>query len=336
MYKYKTIIICALFLLLCIPAFGQEILSSVDSTISKHFPNTLKFSKQIALIDRNKDVDVLNKTAELWKGVIIEESKLLIDAGIDIKPHIDALVKIVTSTTKDNWPELYIIPTNTGYEFGVDYSKLDDGLFDETVNEKCKSITEYKTECVDVLEQLREAILIYKKGVVIEETANALEKLKLYTNDWEKYYTKARSQTFLELLVNSEIFRNEITSPTFVQPPGWQLILFHPNILMEHVSAAPQGDEFKEALALEWIGINWWKLKVPFGFSLFSTFSDRAEVSDAGHGVLFHFYNHYSIGATYHDGDMGVSVSIDLLKIFESKRSQIEQYEQFIDKKLTK
>ncbi len=337
MHKLKTIFLYATVLsLFASPVFAQEICTQDDSTTSTFFINTRSISRQISLsYCRNESSDKLQILLDSWEEAIHLESKKLRDLGIDLKPHMKSLLQQVTPNDQHTWPRFSVTPEPVvrGYRFRVDNSRLKHGSFDDSINEKCKSIPEYQLDCFSVMEELRDAINVYTKSMVIKKSDIALKRLKLYSSEWEAYFTQARSQTMWELFANGLIFKKEITSKTFVQPPAWQLTLFHPNVVIEHVNAAPQGNRLKEALSVEWLGINWWNLKMPFGFSAMATYSDRAGVRNVGHGMVFHFYNAYSIGVSGYDRDIGISVSLDLLKAFESKKSQIEKYKQMIDKK---
>ncbi len=85
----------------------------------------------------------------------------------------------------------------------------------------------------------------------------------------------------------------------------------------------------KPALSLEWIGVNWWKnsaIRIPFGISLASVYSDRPGVDDIGHGIVLQIDNKYAIGYSYRDGDSGFYISMDLLKLFENPQEQAKRF----------
>ncbi len=116
-----------------------------------------------------------------------------------------------------------------------------------------------------------------------------------------------------------------------VGPPKRQWTALRPNLVYEHVDGDLGGDKTKIGVAIEWIGINWWDkgsspIKIPFGVSVASVYSDRAAVDDVGHGLMFHFNNSYSVGWSRRGGDDGFYISIDLLKAVVDKKATFEKY----------
>jgi len=82
---------------------------------------------------------------------------------------------------------------------------------------------------------------------------------------------------------------------------------------------------------VEWLGVNFWDLKVPLGISLASTYVDRPEVEDLGHGLMLHINNHYALGWARYDDVNSFYVTIDLLKMFEDKKKQYDKYLDYFD-----
>jgi hypothetical protein len=301
--------------------------------ISIYFKNTQTVSKKISRsICENVQSSKIEVLFSLWEKTILNESKLLQKTGIVLEPHIKKLIVDLSSNNEQSkWPSFSINFTPMGYRFRVDGSGIPDGMFNNETNEKCVSLPSYKVDCFSVLEDLAVAINTYKVLMILKNTDEALAKLKLYSSEWEKYFTVARSQTPLELIINSALYKEEIIKPTFVLPPDYQIIALHPNILLDYIDNADEGSQLKASLAVEWIGINYWNRNIPFGLALISTYSDRAGVDDVGHGVIFHINNNYSFGITNNDGETGFSFSMDLLKLFESKESMIDKYKKIID-----
>jgi hypothetical protein len=118
-----------------------------------------------------------------------------------------------------------------------------------------------------------------------------------------------------------------------VGPPKRQWHAIQPGVVIENVSDAEDGENVEYSLAMEWIGINWWEdsiIGIPLGVSLVSIYADRSTVNDVGHGVMFHFDNKYSVGVSDHDGDTGIFVTMDLLKLFMDKKKNIVTYREKI------
>ena len=176
-----------------------------------------------------------------------------------------------------------------------------------------------------------------------QENANAFTayetrvKLTALAKDWDSYFDHARAQTFADIALTTWIEGGHFKKGYLVGPPDRQWFALHPNFVLENVEAAPDGENSKISLSIEWIGVNWWQnsvIGIPFGVSLTSLYSDRAGVEDVGHGVTLYFDNKYAIGYANHSkgkydlsGDaVGYYVSVDLLQSFESKTKQVVRY----------
>lgn len=330
MSKIKLRICIFLFSVLPIMAFAGDACELKGDSVSKYFKNTLSMSKEIAktyCVETNKVQ--LGQSVELWKATILEEADPLIIVGINLTPHIEKLAE--GANDPNTAPSFGTARAKNIPTFYVVRSGLPVGTIDDETDKKCLSLDKYKVRCYEVIKDMQEAVNPYKESKVIPTASTALKKLKLTTQQWENYFTKARSQTILELWLNTQLYKDEILKPGFAPPPEYQVIALHPNILMENVSAANQGSRFKTALGIEWLGINYWDKQIPLGISLMSSYSDRAGVKSVGNGVQINLYNIYSIGVTKHQSKTGFFVSLDLLKFAEDKESQLKQYQQTID-----
>jgi hypothetical protein len=148
--------------------------------------------------------------------------------------------------------------------------------------------------------------------------------------NWNRFFSEARSQTFIELYINTWLYADEFTKGKPVDPPAYQVSFLHPSIVLQQVADANDGDQLKEAIAIEWAGINFWDETIPIGISVVSTYTDRAGISDVGNGIMIHIKNKYSIGVTHHNNEVGdsygVFLTIDLLGLFESTNSNYKSY----------
>ncbi len=148
-----------------------------------------------------------------------------------------------------------------------------------------------------------------------------VQGLKALSGEWDRYLTASRGFTTLEMAFNSAMYkRNE--SVDFQNPPDIQWILLHPNIVIENVDDAADGNNVEEAIVVDIFGMNWWrqdKWYMPTGFAVTGVYSDRPEVQDWGYGASLFFDSVYTVGYSNHDGDHGVYVSFDLLKLFQDK-----------------
>lgn len=292
----------------------------------KYFTDTYQMSISIAMkYCQPMQGAELESMLTKWKATILREATPLMEAGVDLRTHIEKLSELALDQSKG--PILSASQIASRFIFMVDRSGLEDGTFGMEINERCVKNSPQKIACFGLLEDLKRAINAYKNSVVGGVAKDALQKQKSYTAEWEDYFMKARSQTVIEHGINSWIFKDEIQKPGFTLPPAYQAIVLHPNILMEYVGAANQGSRFKSTLAVEWVGINYWNRDVPLGISLMTSYADRAGAKTMGHGVLLHINNKYSIGLTQRKGKIGYSISLDLLKLFETKQSQLERYQ---------
>lgn len=136
---------------------------------------------------------------------------------------------------------------------------------------------------------------------------------------WRSYFADARSQYPWELWVNSWRYETRVRNDLGLSgPPDWQWILLHPDIAMQYVSSAAEGDRFKPALLLELIGYNWWqwgadnKPRNAWGVSLVRTYADTTSIPSSAWGVTIHRNSKYSLTLTRQDGKTGVLLSVDL------------------------
>jgi hypothetical protein len=173
-------------------------------------------------------------------------------------------------------------------------------------------------------------IYTYAHRMVEERGAIAFSnRVADLTQEWDDFLKYAHGQTLLELTLNGYLYRKH-ERPVFTSPPDRQIILLHPNFVVENVDAALEGDQTKEALMIEVIGMNWWRERpwyIPSGGSLVGLYSDRVGVSDVGYGLAIHFKGVYTLGYALHDSDGGVFISVDLLKLFQDKKRIIEKYQ---------
>jgi hypothetical protein len=159
-------------------------------------------------------------------------------------------------------------------------------------------------------------------AIAFAQTVSGLSK------EWSEYLNSTRAFTPLELLVNSMLYKRSETEQ-FSAPPDVQWIALHPNLVVENVEDAIDGENTKEALMIEIAGANWWrqtKWYVPTGGSIVMVYSDRPEVADWGYGFAVHFRSVYSIGYTRHDGEDGFLISFDLLKLVEDRKKVLESF----------
>jgi hypothetical protein len=193
----------------------------------------------------------------------------------------------------------------------------------------CANIAKEKEKtCGDVLDEF---LSLYTYAQTTDATADALTFAKDVSErsaDWKDFLDSSRSQTPLEVWLNSIAF-DGTKSSTFSNAPDYQWIVLHPNAVVENVKDAVDGEETQEALVVDLVGINFWRQKrwyVPSGASIVTAYSDRNDTEDWGYGLAIHFRSKYSVGWADHDGDGGFFISFDLLDLVADKKKMIEKY----------
>ncbi|PTQ86729.1 hypothetical protein [Agitococcus lubricus] len=223
---------------------------------------------------------------------------------------------------------LHATPSNSNYELTIG-NNSDRVEFQNTNDTFCQK--RYKNTCDDVLKDLALSVNTYKIKNAIVTIDKMLPLLKFQNTQWANFYNKSRSQTFTDLMLQTYIDKDKLRQSNFVPPSEKQYFFLHPNIVIENVNDALDGQQTNEALAIEWLGINWWQkcpiaISVACGVSVVSLYSDRSVVNDVGHGVMLHFANKYSIGVTNHDGSNGIFITADLLKAFENQNERLQTW----------
>ena len=200
---------------------------------------------------------------------------------------------------------------------------------DDNNNGACKSLAEDQPDCDVYLEDLAEAINPYQKNANAFNVYKTRVQLSGLSAEWNSYFETGRYQNSASIALTTWAEGAHFAQDRLVGPPPRQWNALQPNLVIENVSEAADGDNIEYALSIEWFGVNWWKespLGIPFGISVASVYADRAEIKDVGHGFMFHFDNQYTLGIADHDGDQGVYVTLDLLKLFMDKEAQLEKY----------
>jgi len=143
---------------------------------------------------------------------------------------------------------------------------------------------------------------------------------------WDSFLEVSKSQTFLEVILTTYLNGSHFKKNHLVGPPDYQIIALHPQLVYTHLKDGPDGASDKMGLAVEWFGVNAWNWKIPVGISCASTYVDSALIKNRGNGVMLHFFNHYALGWSDHGGEKVYYVTIDLLKLYEDKKSQYQKY----------
>ena len=136
---------------------------------------------------------------------------------------------------------------------------------------------------------------------------------------WTAYFDETLVQFPWELALNSAQFRRAARAMSgFAMPPSHQWVLLHPMAGVEYVWSAPQGSRLTPTAAIEVVGYNrwWWndsnRPGRALGVSVVAAFSDRANTSGMGFGVLVRYAHKYALTVTGRGGRGGILLSSDL------------------------
>lgn len=313
--------------------------SKEDNENTSAFQNSFEAAKNLAkeLCEKHikqeetpseQTVESIREKADIWKMAALAETDSLKTAEIDLSVIIGHIYDEIINGEPYVTLEVERSPSL--------FYKASDGVqipIDD--NSRCMSLGS-GLNCYKTLTQFSKITKTINSSVNVVTLDETYKQLGLYSNAWSKYFTKARSQTFIELSMNTWRYSDELQKGKNVPPPSSQLILLHPSVAIEYVDNAVDGQQQKEALVMEWIGMNWWDLSVPLGFSVVSSYTDRQGLDDHAWGLMFHFYNNYSIAYTHRSGGDGVMFTVDLLKLFEDKKTNLDNYKNEIEDDMKK
>ncbi len=189
----------------------------------------------------------------------------------------------------------------------------------------CTRVAANKT-CVQIFNDFMEAFNPYRIAYDAYVTSQNQQLLQNINRDWERFLDVSKSQTAFEVWLTTLWHRKHFQQDYIVGPPRSQVIALHPQLVYEYVDDATDGNNAEFGLAIEWLGLNYWDLKVPLGFSVASVYSDRADVPDIRTGVMLHIDNKYTIGWGKRGDAEGFYFSVDFLKLLQNKKQQYERY----------
>ncbi|MDO6447183.1 hypothetical protein Q4493_15535 [Colwellia sp. 1_MG-2023] len=184
-----------------------------------------------------------------------------------------------------------------------------------------------KKNCKLLFNDINQAILAPYDAIQKNTLARKISAHEFKNKAWTNYFSNSRSQTSLDLFINTWYYKKDLQKETYVGPPNKQYFFIHPSVIMHYSDDADKGERMKEALAIEWFGVNYWNRSTPLGWSVISAYADRASVKSVSHGLMLHVNNSYSFGFTTNsDNEHGVFVTFDLLKLFEDSKSNYKNY----------
>jgi len=254
----------------------------------------------------------------------LDEKKLINSA--DYKAQFKALKRTLGNfdIKKIMMPEFKVKPSMTSGAEGY-FEPLEEAPNRFKINEVeyCRTISS-DSNCKAIFEDFASAFNPYRSAY-----DNVYDNTKLLSElgeQWDNFLYISKSQTILEVWLTTWANYRHFKKDHLVGPPGFQVIAFHPQLVYDSMSNASDGSNQELGLAVEWIGVNFWNLKIPLGLSFTSIYTDRANEKDTGHGALLHIYNHYGVGWARHKDEDSFYITIDLLKMFEEKKVEYDKY----------
>lgn len=245
--------------------------------------------------------------------------------------YTDAILEIKGDLNNNDYPRIDVVPIESKLYFTTSGS-VNGSVIADDFDESCTTVTgnsENKKpfdSCTAALGDAKLAFNNYEESVRRYRTAQNDPKLEYLSSSWNRYLDKARSQTILDVWFTSVIHDDYYSQRKLVAPHSRQYFLLHPQVVYEFNQDTKKGDRNQVGLAVEWLGVNWWDTKVPFGVSLISVYADYEEADSVGHGIQFTFNNSTSIGWVDRGETDGIFVTIDFLKLWDDKNAKLEQY----------
>jgi hypothetical protein len=203
-------------------------------------------------------------------------------------------------------------------------------------DDKCKAIgyggkANPFDSCNDMGEELQKAIDVVGAFRTIDQLDTVGKYVVGLENSWKKFVDYARFQTTLDVMVTTWAFSDKWKSAELQGPPPIQYFLLHPMLTYTYMSDATRGEELKPVPAVEWIGVNFWKAKVPLGASITSIYNDRPNGKKFLLGLTIHVDNSYSIGMAGTGNERTFFMNLDLMEWFGDKKEKFNKYQHEFD-----
>jgi hypothetical protein len=217
-----------------------------------------------------------------------------------------------------NESESSVLAPRIELESGLTQSCSDEGS-------TCPKASESAVRLLQNIALAREIGSFYGQPVVVGLAA----KVKEINADWDHFLFDSKPMYPQDLWL-TDLFTRKTSAYDeqlgFREAPDTQYFLLHPAPGFSYVSDASDGDQLQPAVYVELLGLNKWRWKYMTGVSLIVEYSDRADVEDMGWGALLTFRNKLSLAITTHDGDVGVTLGLDLANFYKDRlKPQIER-----------
>ena len=202
--------------------------------------------------------------------------------------------------------------------------------------ERCEPPSGHPSSCRETYDEaaaiLRLANLIRQAFAYhrVPFTRATLREATLALGRWDNYFESARSQFIWELFLNDRMY--DAVPEGFPDPPGKQIILFHPNASLEYAWDAD--DRVNGVLTVELVGVNFLRwhdnssdMGNAIGVSAVVNFADRGDYNAVSYGGMVHYANRYSAGLAYEKGgSFNAFVSFDLARGIAGQSKKLREF----------
>ena len=201
-------------------------------------------------------------------------------------------------------------------------------IFNNTDHTKAHCLSLGYSSCKSFFKEIERVGRIQNHFIRKDYSDAALAGIRAKSAAWDKFSDRSKFQTPVDILFTSLIYRKELSDGKKLNsPPTNQYFLLHPSLVIDHFSEATVGNKDELSLALEWAGFNRWGASIPWGVSLASVYSDRAEGKSVGHGLMFHVYNDFSLGFAHRgNGDNSFYINIAFMDWFGETQKKYNAY----------
>ena len=189
----------------------------------------------------------------------------------------------------------------------------------------CPQVARHAIELVQAIRLGMEIAGFYGQPVI----AGLAAEVREINNEWDRFLFQSKPMYPWSLWLTDVLNKSESSYDKKLglrRPPDRQYFLIHPAPGYSYISEASDGEQLQPSVYVELFGVNYWKQRYFTGVSVIAEYSDRANQDDVSWGALFTFANNFSFAVTANDGDVGITVGLDLANFYrEQLKPQIER-----------
>lgn len=181
--------------------------------------------------------------------------------------------------------------------------------------------------CLKVAENLEtslDTLNVFRKDSRYSDIAKHVSFIE---GEWQSFMQDSRFQTTLDVFVTTWMYSEKWKQADLQGPPPIQYFALHPTLVYSYMPDASRGEEAKPVPAIEWFGMNWWRNKLPLGFSVTSVYNDRPDGKAFPLGLTIHVDNTYSFGVVGKGNDKIVFFNLDVMAWFSDKKRKYDKYQ---------